>query len=106
MNSDSARVAAPKPLGDVLAELMARRGYNRELAAARYADAWHEAAGEFIASQSRVGSVQRGVLEVVVASSVLAQEITFQKPTILSQLTRLLPQERIARLRLRVGPIE
>jgi predicted nucleic acid-binding Zn ribbon protein len=105
-NGDNQRPAAPRKLGDVLAELMARRGYTRELAAAQFTDAWLEAAGEFIAERTRVGTVRRGALEVTVANSVLSQEITFQKQTILGHLTRLLPQERITNLRLRVGPIE
>jgi predicted nucleic acid-binding Zn ribbon protein len=103
---DYQRPGAPKKLGDVLAELMARRGYARELTAAQYADAWREAAGEFIAARTRVGAVKRGALEVIVANSVLSQEITFQKQSILGQLTRLLPRERITNLRLRVGPVE
>jgi predicted nucleic acid-binding Zn ribbon protein len=96
----------PKAVGDVLAELMARRGYARQQAAADYSAAWRQAAGELIAAHTRVGSVRRGALEVIVANSVLLQELTFQKPNILSQLGRLLPQERIGNLRLRVGPIE
>jgi hypothetical protein len=36
---------------------------------------------------------------------VLLQELTFQKQTILGELARLLPEERIDKLRLRVGPI-
>jgi predicted nucleic acid-binding Zn ribbon protein len=106
MTKDNHRPAAPKKLGDILAELMARRGYARELAAAQFTDAWREAAGELIATHTRVGTVKRGALEVIVANSVLSQEITFQKHAILGHLTRLLPQERITNLRLRVGPIE
>jgi predicted nucleic acid-binding Zn ribbon protein len=104
--NDAFRPAVPKKIGDVLAELMARRGYARELSAAQFTDAWREAAGELIARHTRVGMVKRGSLEVIVANSVLSQEITFQKQAILGHLTRLLPQERITNLRLRVGPIE
>ncbi len=100
------RAGRPKAVGDVLAELMARRGYAREQASADYAAAWRQAAGELIAKHTRVGGVRRGALEVIVANSVLLQELTFQKTSILSQLGRLLPQERIGSLRLKVGPIE
>jgi predicted nucleic acid-binding Zn ribbon protein len=96
----------PKAMADVLAELMARRGYARQQASADYSAAWREAAGELIANHTRVGAVRRGALEVIVANSVLLQELTFQKPSILSQLGRLLPQERIGNLKFRVGPIE
>ncbi|HXT59680.1 MAG TPA: DUF721 domain-containing protein [Pirellulales bacterium] len=96
----------PKAMADVLAELMARRGYARQQASADYSAAWREAAGELIANHTRVGGVRRGALEVIVANSVLLQELTFQKPSILTQLGRLLPQERIGNLKFRVGPIE
>jgi hypothetical protein len=50
--------------------------------------------------------VRRGALEVTVANSVLLHELTFQKETILGHLCRLLPEERIDKLRFRVGPIK
>ena len=96
----------PQKVGDIVAELFARRGYARQQALAGYEAAWREAAGEMLARQTRVGTVRRGALEVTVANSVLLQELTFQKHTILGQLSRLLPDERIDNLRLRVGPIE
>ena len=95
----------PQKMGDVLAELLARRGYARPQAANAYEQAWAAAAGEMLAKHTRVGLVRRGALEVTVANSVLLQELTFQKESILGQLSRLLPDERIANLRLRVGPI-
>ena len=96
----------PKKMADVMSELMARRGYARLQAAACYEQAWRQAAGEMIAGSTRVGAVRRGALEVIVANSTMLQELTFQKHTILDQLKNLLPHERIASLRLRVGPIE
>jgi len=95
-----------KKMADVLSELLTRRGYARAQAGAAYADIWHEAAGELVARYTRPGVVRRGVLEVLVANSTLMQELTFQKPAILKRLARLLPDERIVDLRLRVGPIE
>jgi len=96
----------PQRMADVLSELLARRGYARVQAGAQYAAAWRQAAGELLAGHSRVGAVRGGALEVVVANSTLLQEITFQKQSIMSHLARLLPDERIHSLRLRVGPIE
>ncbi|HVX13490.1 MAG TPA: DUF721 domain-containing protein [Pirellulales bacterium] len=96
----------PQKMGDLLAELMARRGYAREQAAHQYEAAWRQAAGELLARHTRVGTVRRGALEVTVANSVLLQELTFQKHSILEQLARLLPEERIDKLRFRVGPLE
>lgn len=99
-------MSAPKKMADILAELMARRGYARMQGAASSASAWREAAGDLLARYTRAGQVRRGVLEVTVANSTLVQELTFHKPAILEKLSRLLPDERIHDLRCKVGAIE
>ena len=95
----------PLPIGDILAELMARRGYGREETGGRCAEAWGLAVGAALGARSRAGRVRRGVLEVCVGSSVVAQELSFQKEELLAKLARLAPEENIADLRFRVGPI-
>lgn len=95
----------PLPIGDVLTELLARRGFGRVRSAEALENAWREAAGELLAGYSRAGEVRRGKLEVIVANSTLAQELTFQKSAILKRLAERLPNERISDLRFRVGAI-
>jgi predicted nucleic acid-binding Zn ribbon protein len=92
----------PRALGEILTELMARRGFARVQAASQTEDVWREVAGP-LAEQSRVGSARRGVLEVIVASSLLAQEIGFQKAALVQALRARLPDEGIKDLRVRVG---
>ena len=96
----------PKAIGDVLSELMARRGYARVQSAATYEAAWREAAGPLVAKYTRVGLLRRGTLEVVVANSTLVQELGFQKTALLETLAELLPHEGIKGLRFRVGSID
>ena len=96
----------PRKIADVLAQLMARRGFARTCAAANCEAAWREAAGELAARFSRAGEIRRGKLEVTVANSTLVQELNFQKKTILRTLSRLLPEDQIRDLRFRVGPID
>jgi predicted nucleic acid-binding Zn ribbon protein len=96
----------PKAIGDVLSELMARRGYARVQSAAMYQAAWREAAGPLAANYTRVGLLRRGTLEVVVANSTLVQELGFQKTELLKSLSGLLPHEGIKGLRFRVGSID
>jgi predicted nucleic acid-binding Zn ribbon protein len=96
----------PVPIGNILPELMARRGYARVQSAAEYDAAWNEAAGELAAQYTRVGGLRRGRLEVVVANSTLMQELVFQKPALLTALARLLPGQGIEDLRFRLGVIE
>ncbi len=95
----------PKPIGDVLAELMARRGYARVQSGGACADAWRQAAGEALASGSRATQVRRGVLEVMVSHSTMVQEIGFQKGALLARLAELLPDEKIRDLKVRVGRV-
>ena len=95
----------PQPIGNILAELMARRGFARVSAAETFDAAWREAAGSLAAAYTRVGSVRRGKLEVIVANSTLLQEFVFQKETLVVSLNQQLPDEGIRDLRFRVGAV-
>ncbi|HEX3725371.1 MAG TPA: DUF721 domain-containing protein [Pirellulales bacterium] len=95
----------PQRIGDILTELLARRGYAREQSSERCAQAWREAAGAAVAACSRATQVRRGILEVLVSNSTMVQEIGFQKSVLLKRLAATLPEENIRDLRLRVGPL-
>ena len=95
----------PQHVSNILAQLMARRGFAREQSASACETAWREAAGPLASKYTRVGQVRRGALEVIVANSTLVQELGFQKPQLLEALRRLLPDESITDLRFRVGSI-
>jgi predicted nucleic acid-binding Zn ribbon protein len=96
----------PEPIGNILSELMAQRGYARVQSAGAYEAAWKEAAGPLIGRYSRVGSLRRGTLEVTVTNAALMQELGFQKAEILKTLSNLLPDQGIKNLRFRLGAIE
>ena len=49
-------MAQPRQIGDVLAQLIARRGYAREQSTAALPTAWREAAGEQFAAVTRAGN--------------------------------------------------
>ena len=85
----------PQHVSEVLAQVMARRGYGRQQGAAACEEAWNQAAGALAAQYTRAGAVRRGMLEIVVANSTLVQELTFQKPRLLEVLAELLPDEGI-----------
>lgn len=96
----------PQQIGSILTELMARRGYARVRSTEACEAAWREAAGPLAAEYTRVGSLRRGTLEVVVANSTLIQELGFRKESLLKTLSKLLPDEDIRQLRFRVGVID
>lgn len=95
----------PQRIGDVLAQLLARRGYARVRSGGACAEAWRQAAGERLASSTRATGVRRGVLEVLVENSTLVQEMNFEKRALISRLAELLPDENIRDVRFRVGPV-
>jgi predicted nucleic acid-binding Zn ribbon protein len=99
-------MASPRPIGDVMAQLLARRGYAREMGSAALAEAWQQAVGAEMAAVSRPGLVKRGTLEVIVANSALMQELTFSKAEFVAKLARLAPDEKIGSLKFRVGAVE
>ncbi len=96
----------PRKAADIVAQLMARRGYGRLQTAAVTAEAWNQAAGEKYIAHTRPGEMKRGKLEVFVRSSALLQELTFQKKKILKKLTAALPDAKISDLKFRVGNVE
>ncbi|MGD9126712.1 MAG: DUF721 domain-containing protein [Planctomycetia bacterium] len=95
----------PEPIGKIVAELMSQKGFGRVQSSAELEEAWREAAGEAIAQFTRVGALRRGRLEVVVANSVLVQELGFQKDSILEALQEKLPDRPICDIRFKVGPV-
>lgn len=99
-------MSKPKPIANVLSELLARRGYARVQAASEFGDAWRQAAGEALAACTRPGAVRRGVLEVVCSNSLMMQEMTFQKPALIKRLAELMPSHEIRDLKVRVGQVQ
>jgi len=94
----------PELVGEVLSRLFAARGWGRRQEQLRIEEAWAEAAGAEAAGHTRVGSLRRRVLEVLVDNAVLLQESAhFQKRQLLEQLRRLLPSMPIHDLRFRTG---
>ena len=95
----------PQKIGDVLANVMARRGYAREQSAGELEKAWIAVAGQLLAARSCPTRIRRGVLEVVAGDSATLQELTFQKARLVQDLIEHLPQEKIQDLRFRVGNV-
>jgi predicted nucleic acid-binding Zn ribbon protein len=98
-------MSRPERIGDIMSELMARRGYARVQSGGACEAAWREAAGQQMAQFTRATQVRRGVLDVLVSNSTMVQEIGFQKAVLIKRLAELLPDEKIRDLKLRVGPI-
>lgn len=93
----------PSKMGDVVNDLIARRGYLQSATAAALRAAWAEVAGDKFAASSQVGTVRRGVLNIFVKNSVVLQELSFRKSDLLKRLQAAPSGDKIKDLRFRVG---
>lgn len=100
------RQRKPAALGDLVAQVFALRGCGRVQSASELDAAWGEAVGESFAKQTRPGAPRKGVLMVIVANSTLLQELTFQERRIVEHLRARLPEQKIEKLKYRIGTIE
>ncbi len=94
----------PENLSEVLARLFTARGWGRKSERVRIEAAWADAVGPQLATETRVGAVRRGVMEIEVRSAVLIQELAqFQKRKLLTALRERLTGMTIADLKFRAG---
>jgi predicted nucleic acid-binding Zn ribbon protein len=100
------RLPVAKKMADALSSLLARKGYARVLSTSALDTAWQQAVGPRLAGHARPGAVTRGVLEVLVRSSAVVQELTFAKSKIMKKLAELCPQEKIRDVKFRVAPLD
>src|SRR5688500_4058511 len=101
-----ARQRGPQKASDVVAQLMAARGYARVQSVVVTRAAWNAAAGEKMSTHTTPGSLNRGVLEVLVRNSAVLQELTFQKKKILKKLIAAMPDAKIEDLKFRVAVVD
>ena len=94
----------PQKLGEVLADLLARRGYAQLAIREEFDQAWSKVVGN-LAKFSRPTEVKRGVLNVMVSNSVVMQELTLRKADLVAAIATELPDHNINDLRFRVGTL-
>ena len=98
------RRGTTESLGNLVAALMQRRAYARPLALSGLRQAWQRAAGERLASRSRVAALRDGVLTVEVASASQCYELeAFRARQLLGALQADPDAPGIRRLVFRVG---
>jgi predicted nucleic acid-binding Zn ribbon protein len=96
----------PKRVGDVLAQLVQKKGYAQVRSEQAHRDAWQAAAGPAFAAVTEPGAIRRGVLEVAAANSLVMQELVFEKERLLAAMQQALPDAGIKQLRFKVGQIQ
>jgi predicted nucleic acid-binding Zn ribbon protein len=97
------RPSEPQALGKVLSRLFALRGYGRVNGDKHLHNVWHEAAGESIASRTKVLGLRNGMLLVAVGNSALLSELAaFHRHSLLESLRSRNPQMHIRDIRFRL----
>ena len=95
----------PKKSADILGRLMARKGYAQTESANELEEVWNQIVGVKWQTKTKVGNINRGVLEVFVTSSMVNQQIGFQKRKILKEIQNRLPKNKIKDLHFRIGNV-
>src|ERR1700677_3036576 len=81
----------PEALGEILGKLFIARGWGRRQGRLQLESAWIDAVGPVFAGHTRLGTLRRGVLEVIVDSGVLLQELAhYHKRRLLTALRQRL----------------
>jgi Dna[CI] antecedent, DciA len=95
---------APTPLSDILNDLFALRGYRRLCARQALEDVWNNVVGESYYRKTRLGELRNGVLRVVVANSMVLEELAaFRKAALLKALRAGVPTLTLNDIRFQVG---
>lgn len=95
----------PKRARDVINTLMARKGYNQIEANEDLQLAWESVIDPRMMGKTRATKIKAGKLEVVVNSTLLNQELTFNKSNLLAKIKDSPIGNRIKDIRFRVGAI-
>ncbi|MCA9056928.1 MAG: DUF721 domain-containing protein [Planctomycetaceae bacterium] len=90
----------PSKLGHVLSRLVRQKGLAEQSSGQNLDATWKLAAGERIASKSRVRRLNRGVLEVVVSNGAVLEELTcYLQHDLLIAIQQKMPRENVKSLK-------
>lgn len=89
-----------KTVSSLLDKLLLEKGYSAEQSRVLLEDAWSEAVGPALASQSKVGQIKRGVIHIYTTSDIARAELDFLKVKALKHLQAKLPEMRITGIRI------
>lgn len=95
----------PKRSADIISQMMARQGYAQSKSNDELNEAWEIAAGPKFIKNTKAARINRGTLEVFVASSAAMNQLSFQKRQLLSAMQQQLPQNKIKDLRFKLGNV-
>lgn len=94
----------PVPLSAVLNEVIQKRGINRMQGNNQLQEVWKTVAGEQIASQTKVGELRNGSLQILVGNSPLLGElVSFHQASLLKGMQKAMPEMKLKSLKFRLN---
>ena len=88
-----------RSVSQVLDRLFLEKGYANEQSREELLTAWEKAVGPVLCSQSKVGLLKRGMLQIFAANEIIMSELDFQKAKALKSLQQSLPEMKIRGLK-------
>ncbi|MCF8023903.1 MAG: DUF721 domain-containing protein [Desulfobacteraceae bacterium] len=92
-------------IGEVLSNIIGRVRRESDSELARIRELWQHGLDPVISENSRPEALKNDILLVNVASSTVIQQLRFLTPDIMEQLNRALGDNRIGRIKYKVGPV-
>lgn len=91
-----------RKIGDLISQVLARRGYSQVTAQLELEQAWRKVAGDRVHRHARIGQFRAGTLEVLVDNAVLLGELEcYQKETLLEAMQETVRHRSIRSLKFR-----
>ena len=95
----------PKSASHLVNQLLARHGIAQQQYANELQANWDQVVGAKWNQLTRPAQLNRGVLEVIVANSMVNQQLAFEKQNLLKSMQKLMPNLKLKDLRFRVGNV-
>ena len=93
----------PVPIGNIVADLLSRRGLGRPQATTELEAIWGEVVGDAISPMTHCGNINRQQLNVIVTNSTVMQELVFRKQELVKAFNKKTESNLIKDIRFRVG---
>ncbi|MBA4032242.1 MAG: hypothetical protein C0478_15335 [Planctomyces sp.] len=95
---------SPRPLSEVLSQLMQLRGYNQVQGDDQLRIHWKQIVPPAYASMTRPAKVMRGVLQVYVSHPAALSELSgFHQQPLVEKLQKLMPELKLKDIKFRLG---
>ncbi len=91
-----------KSISSIVNRLIVEKGYAAQQSTEILQEQWIIAIGDALASQSRVGKIHRGVLQVFALNTIVLSELEYSKSKALRHLKAALPDFKLKDIRFRL----